>query len=326
MLLSGRQSDWKEESLVNICPCCFDFSRFPGDESVAISVDGNMQNRRFKDINPAEYEVLPAKMFVDLGRRNFRLAPGSAGGGVSIGSACGHIFKATAGWSKPDTPGPGKAKFDELGLVGAVCMHGTSLHYINIFTGERQTHVTGLLQNILTEKPDIKRLRLCYDVACTFGPAIKRLMPDHADMIEAKVGRFHIYGHGISCHTLNNLLRCEGWGLMVGEENEYDWSRLAHIVSFVRLCSGPRRTQIIDSLVLFTARAFKERMGRVIWLRYKRAIEVEEENQALLDNLIGTTIPARTLKNGEERPGFIVTIEYLMEQAVDQEEYYRNYK
>lgn len=173
-----------------MCPACFDFTEIADDYSVNISVDGNMQHGRFRDPNPLEFEVMPTKVFVDWGRRDFAkasdwrnaqkqpvLAPAAPAKPGRVKSACGNLFKATKEWSKPDESGcgaiPSARNFDETGLVGFVCLHGTSLRYLNIYTGERQTHVTALLQNLLSEKPDIKRLRLCYDVACTFGPALK---------------------------------------------------------------------------------------------------------------------------------------------------------
>lgn len=329
MIQTGaRRSDWKEESLTNICPACFDFSSFPADQSVSLSVDGNMQHGRFKDVNPCEFEVLPTKLFVDNGRRDFpsasdRLARNNE-------SACGHLFKATREWKKTDDGGagaiPAARNFDEKGLVGLVCLHGTSLRYLNIFTGERQTHVTALLQSVLSELPEIKLLRLCYDVACVFGPALKDLIPAQAEKIEAKIGRFHIYGHGMSCFTLYNLIRCRGWGLMVGEENEYDWSRMAHFVASGRVSSAPRKTQRIDSYGLYTARAFKERMGTILMQRLRNALRVMSESDGVLGGLIGTVLPPRTLKNGELRSEVKVDIEYLSRQASDQEEYYRTYK
>lgn len=329
--VGGRRSDWREESLANICPPCFDFSSFPADQTVSMSVDGNMQHGRFKDVNPCEFEVLPTKLFVDNGKRDFALASERRAGEKSGNeSACGHLFKATKEWSKVDDGGsgaiPGAKNFDEKGLVGLVCLHGTSLRYLNIFTGERQTHVTTLLQNVLLELPDIKMLRLCYDVACVFGPALKELMPAEAERIQARIGRFHIYGHGMSCFTLCNLIRSSGWGLMVGEENEYDWSRMAHFVASGRVSSAPRRTQRIDSYGIYTARAFKERMGTILTQRLRNALRVISESEALLHTLIGTVLPPRVLKNGEQRPEIRVDLEYLMQQAADQEEYYRTYK
>lgn len=152
------------------------------------------------------------------------------------------------------------------------------------------------------------------------------ILPDLAPRIEAKIGRFHIYGHGLSCHTLFNLIRSPGWALMVGEENEYDWSRMAHLVSSGRVSTGPRRTQKIDAYGLFTARRMKERMGSIIDNRFKRAIEVEKESQSIESSVIGLILPGLTLKDGTVKPAIHITREYLIQQAANQESYYKTYK
>lgn len=113
---------------------------------------------------------------------------------------------------------------------------------------------------------------------------------------------------------------------MVGEENEYDWARMAHLVASGRVSSAPRRSQKIDSYALFTSRRFKERMGGILSQRYKKALEVETENQEILTNTIGVVLPARVLKDGSQRPSIQITLEYLAKQAADQETYYQGYK
>src|SRR5205085_4788437 len=104
------------------------------------------------------------------------------------------------------------------------------------------------------------------------------ILPSLYPKIDAKIGRFHIYGHGLRCHTLFNLIRSPGWGLMVGEENEYDWSRMAHLVSSGRVSSSSRRRQKIDAYGIFTARRMKERMGRILQCRYRRAVDIGDQS------------------------------------------------
>ena len=103
--------------------------------------------------------------------------------------------------------------------------------------------MTSLLKHILKEldaEPSSNgvNIRLFYDVACIFGPALYNIMPEYADRIDFKIGRFHIYGHGIRCHVLYNILRSPGWGLQIGEENEYDWVRLAHFLPLGGYCQA----------------------------------------------------------------------------------------
>ena len=100
---------------------------------------------------------------------------------TDVDSACGHLFRATKEWKKPEGVGPGalpsSKRFDEKGLVGMVCRHGIPLRYVDIFTGERQSHVTALIGRIFDEQNDIAGMRLCYDVACVFGPALRVRYP-----------------------------------------------------------------------------------------------------------------------------------------------------
>ena len=100
---------------------------------------------------------------------------------TDVDGACGHLFRATKEWKKPEGVGPGalpsSKRFDEKGLVGMVCRHGIPLRYVDIFTGERQSHVTALIGRIFDEQNDIAGMRLCYDVACVFGPALRVRYP-----------------------------------------------------------------------------------------------------------------------------------------------------
>jgi hypothetical protein len=251
---------WQLEALSNICPACFDIS--PGeDNAVAISIDGNQQHVRFKDKSSYEYEKLPPKLFVDYGRRNFGLA-----GSVSAGrmAGCGNKFKATSGWNKAEAMAQSKKALDETGLMAATCFHGTNIRFMNVYGGnERYSHVIRLLESIEAECPAAGPIRLCYDVACEFESSLRRhnapwvdrvqvsvdkyLIGHVSNCLQVRIGRFHLYGHEMKCHILYNLLRTEGFGLMVGEEVEQLWSMLGSLVKTGRVSSGPRRSQIIDA-------------------------------------------------------------------------------
>jgi hypothetical protein len=160
---------WQLEALSNICPACFDIS--PGeDNTIAISIDGNQQHIRFKDKSPYEYEKLPPKLFVDYGRCRFDLV-----GSAIQQAGCGNNFKATNGWNKAEAPAQSKKALDETGLMAATCFHGTNLRFMNVYGGnERYSHVIRLLESIEAECPAAGKIQLCYDVACTFEPSLRR--------------------------------------------------------------------------------------------------------------------------------------------------------
>jgi hypothetical protein len=61
--------------------------------------------------------------------------------------------------------------------------------------GELQSHGIRLIQPVLDQVPYDAELVLCYGVACLFDWAQNRYYPDWMEVVEAQIGRFHIYGH-----------------------------------------------------------------------------------------------------------------------------------
>jgi hypothetical protein len=246
---SGIASSWQPEALRNLCPACFDIEDQDEEQSVGLSLDGNLQHIRFKDKSSFEYEILTPKMFVAYDRRQFDLA--SRGRNIPD-TSCGHKFKATNGWNRTETSTASKKHLAESGLMAATCFHGTNLRFLNMHgAGERQSHAFTLLESILSEieadTPNFDKIKLCYDVACVFQSSLWRHDAKWKAKLVARIGRFHLYGHELSCHVLFNILRTEGYGLMVGEEPEHLWYQISHLIRSGRVSSGPRRTQKIDS-------------------------------------------------------------------------------
>jgi hypothetical protein len=323
---------WQEEALENVCPCCFNFRELPSDFSVGISVDGNMQHKRFRDRSPWEFEVLRSKLFVRIQERSFSLAADAqkkiaeADKAVTErGGGCTSTFKATQGWNATTTKCASKAVLDESGLVGAVCFHGIGLRFLNIHgTGERHTHVVAILEEIYNEHSDIDRIRLCYDVGCKFETAAKTLLP--GKNITPRIGRFHLLGHGLSCQVNYNTTRTTGFGLMVGEELEQLWSYIQHLIRSGRVSSSPRKRQKLDSCLLYLAQRMREIMGLNLQRRWKRMNEIRKDALDDLEKIIGRRVPSRTDDDGSFRPESTITKEYLEEQYAQQVLYYRTYK
>ncbi|KAF8533236.1 hypothetical protein BDD12DRAFT_762210, partial [Trichophaea hybrida] len=113
--------------------------------------------------------------------------------------------------------------------------------------GERHSHAIRMIEAILDDVPEIQSINMCYDVACVFESAIHRYKPEWKETIRSRIGRFHLYGHEHSCHVLYNLLRTQGYGLMIGEEPEHLWFIILYLIQSAGVSSGPRRTQKIDS-------------------------------------------------------------------------------
>jgi len=72
--LAPPPARWQEEALENVCLYCVNFREWPSNFSVGISVDANMQHKRFRDRSPWEFEVLRSKLFVRIQERSFSLA------------------------------------------------------------------------------------------------------------------------------------------------------------------------------------------------------------------------------------------------------------
>jgi hypothetical protein len=183
-------------------------------------MDGNVQHCRFKDRSPHEYKVLIPKLFVDYGRRLFSLA-GNVDRAGSLNDGCGHRFKATNGWNKAESAATSKKAVDETGLMAVTCFHGIDVRYLNLFGGkERYSHAMRLLEAVHADCPEATHMRVCYDVACEFESTVRSYDDEWLKDVSVRIGRFHLYGHQLRCHILYNLLRTEGFGLMVGEEVE----------------------------------------------------------------------------------------------------------
>ena len=291
-----------------------------------------MQHKRFRDRGPWEFEVLPSKLFVRVDERQFQLAPAAkkrieaAERAVAErGGGCTSTFRAAQGWNISAKKCTSKAVMDESGLVGAVCFHGIGLRFLNIHgTGERHTHAIALLEEILQERSDIKHTRLCYDVACKFENAVKTLLPDHN--ITARIGRFHLLGHGLSCQVNCNPVRTPGFGLMVGEELEQLWSYIQHLIRPGRVSSSPRKRQKLDSCLLYLGQRGRETMGLNLQRRWKKMNEVRSDASGELETIVGRRVPDRADSNGYLRPETTITREYLENQHVLQVNYYKTYK
>jgi hypothetical protein len=146
---------WEDEKLVNMCSGCFDFEKYPADYSARISTDGNLQHYRYCDRNPFEFERLTPKCFVDYKRRDYS----QANDAPDVSGACANEFKATNGWKNTELTTLRNKGVDESGLMVVTCFHGMALRFLNMHgTGERHTHALALLESILDEKADIKKL------------------------------------------------------------------------------------------------------------------------------------------------------------------------
>lgn len=185
---------WDPSKLENLCPACCNFGAEEPDKTIFVSVDGNMQLRRFKDTKEKsptfqEFEEFPTALFVAKNRRFYGNAtednpedneqPLGLDNSKSPTLSCDSQFRATRGWETKS----GSTRelrsldlFDETGVMGMVCRHGCPLRYLNIYTGERARHAITLLKTLQQLRPDITRIRCCYDIACIFSTTVQVCM------------------------------------------------------------------------------------------------------------------------------------------------------
>jgi len=82
---------------------------------------------------------------------------------------------------------------------------------MNVYGGnEHRSHAIRPLEAILKDCSDISSnislVRLCYEVACVFKPAMYHIHPDWIG-VQVRTGRFYMYDHELSCYVLFNLLK-----------------------------------------------------------------------------------------------------------------------
>ena len=286
-------------------------------------MDGNLQHKRFKDVNP-EFEVFKPRVFVNFGQQDYTTAQTRSTDEAQDGG-CSNQFKATGGWKKSELSTLGKKNLDELGLMGVTCTHGIGLRYLNMHrSGERHTHGITLLDHILDESE--LDIRLCYDVGCIFGPAIPRLLPlEKANRVMTAIGRFHIYAHQYGCHIQWNATRTKGFACTSSENCEPNWLLMSHMVAPNRVSSGPRRMQNIDAFTIYNSAQSLRVFGQILKRRWERMLAIHRKESQVLKETIGKIVPWGKDKAGNTHPCKSITLEYLDEQAVDQLKYYKEY-
>jgi hypothetical protein len=149
---ADQGTPWQEEQLVNVCPPCINFSDEDEDHTIRITMDRNMQHARQKRHTLLDFGIFEPKLLVDCGRKKFDLAT-SANEQVNTiipTMACGHKYKATDGWNRPETITTTKMALDESGVVGITCCLSVNLRCLNIDGGgERQSHGIRLIEAML---------------------------------------------------------------------------------------------------------------------------------------------------------------------------------
>ena len=146
---------------MNVCLPCFNFSDEDEDCTIQITMDRNIQQARQKRHTLWDIEIFEPKLLIDYGRKKFNLAT-SANEQVNTilpSITCGHKFKATNRWNRPETITTTKMALDESGIVGITFYDGVNLRFLNMYGGgERQSHGIRRIDAVLHEVPHFAEL------------------------------------------------------------------------------------------------------------------------------------------------------------------------
>lgn len=143
-----------------------------------------MQYMWFGDCSQWEFEVLRSKLSLRIQVHSFLQV---ADDQMTITEDDKTVMEGGGGYTSPLNTGQGwnttntkctlKMGLDELGLVGAVCLHGIGLQFMIIHgTGENNPHVVILLEEVCDERNNIYHIWLCQGVGCKLVVTSKTLL------------------------------------------------------------------------------------------------------------------------------------------------------
>jgi hypothetical protein len=96
------------------------------------------------------------------------------------------------------------------------------------------------MEVVLHEVRHFAELKLCHDIAWVFESSLYCYNPDWMEVVEAWIGRCHIYGHEYWCPVLCRLLHTANYSLMVHEEPDHLWYMMQHVIRWGSVCSRSR--------------------------------------------------------------------------------------
>jgi len=190
-------------------------------------------------------------LFFDYGRNMFYLAPSTHKqiNNIIPSNAYWPKFRTSDGLNRPKTFQATKKVLEESSVVGITCFHGINLRILNIYGGgEQRRHGIWLIEAVLHEVANFAELKLCYELAWVFGSALDRYNPDWMEVVEARIGRLHIYGHKYRRHVLYNIPHSANHSLIVSEEPDNPGYMMQHVIWSGRDSSSFHWTQKIVSV------------------------------------------------------------------------------
>jgi hypothetical protein len=138
-------------------------------------------------------------------------------------------------------------KFEDNGMVAAVCTCGVPLRFYNVSgTGERLAYAHRLIDEILADPSCPDSVFILYDVNCVFSKYLRTRM-DGRDFqkLQFGIGIFHVYAHHYPCQIQFSPRGLVGLGWVDGEICERLWSWLMHFIVSNRSASAYTRIQVL---------------------------------------------------------------------------------
>ena len=112
-----------------------------------------------------------------------------------------HFFVAAT--EKPKT----MTEYNETGLIGVVCRHGTPLRYMNMYQGERMEQTYQLVSKTIASLPGHENWGLMYDIGCRFKKWLRRQDPTLAKHLMVCI-MFSLYSKRTLCNNNIDKTKC----------------------------------------------------------------------------------------------------------------------
>ncbi|TDL19236.1 hypothetical protein BD410DRAFT_900284 [Rickenella mellea] len=270
------------------CPACFGGAFYGRATSqgadLHIAVDGNFHHRHRRSAgdcpefyNPVNFV---SKEDVDrVGRRilsarkrgpNRNYVPKVAD--IAL-DGCEKSFDA----ADEDFEKANDSRFDDTGLMAAVCRHDIPLFFANIDSpGEQQKYAIALIEKFFKLIPEFATVLVLYDIGCVLDRSLHlypHLENGILNRLSLGTAAMHSYGHQWSCQLAYNPRLQDGYGLSDGEGVERLWSRLRKLIGITRSSARKRRIWVIDRQAAFISDVLRDDLG--VWLRRRLRSGVE---------------------------------------------------
>ncbi|KAF9520748.1 hypothetical protein BS47DRAFT_1286508, partial [Hydnum rufescens UP504] len=147
-----------------------------------------------------------------------------------------------------------KSKFDNTGLVAAVCRHDPVWYLVNMTeAGEKQYYMFAILDKIFQEIPGNFTVGFLHDLACQYHRSMMKvhclviltnhpqwkILPKWANRILFGLPALHAYGHQFVCQITYHPHKIEAFGRTDGEGTERFWNSISPLIHVCRV-SGVR--------------------------------------------------------------------------------------